>query len=84
MAKTEEHKFYCLNCGKPGIPLRRKLSFQHGAMHRKKLYCPNCKTEVNHIEIKTLEQEEQFKEDFKNGVYKHEAEESLDFVRNSR
>lgn len=76
MAKYEEHKFFCLLCGREGIPLRRKAGFQHGSMHRKKLYCPYCKVEVNHIEVKTLDEEEQFKENFKNGVYKDEAEES--------
>ena len=72
----EEHKFYCLLCGREGIPLLRKTGFQRGSLHRKKLYCPYCKVEVNHIEIKTLDEEEKFKEDFKNGVYKDEAEES--------
>ena len=49
----EEHKFYCLLCGREGIPLLRKTGFQRGSLHRKKLYCPYCKVEVNHIEIKT-------------------------------
>ena len=83
MAKYEEHKFYCLKCGKAGIPLRRNAGFQHGALHRKKLYCPHCKETLNHIEIKTPDQERQFKEDFKNGVYINEAEASCDFVRTS-
>lgn len=83
MAKYEEHKFYCLLCGKAGIPLRRNVGFKHGALHRKKLYCPYCKTEVNHIEIQNLEEEIRFKEDFAKGVYKNEAEESCNFLRNS-
>lgn len=82
--KFEEHKFYCLNCGKQSIPLHRKSGFQHGSMHRKKLYCPWCKIEVNHIEIKNLREEEQFKEDFQNGVYQDEAKESVDFCGDSR
>ena len=77
MAKYEEHTFYCLLCGRPGIPLRRKKGFQHGAYHRKKLYCPYCKVEVNHMEIRNFMEKEKFLEDFKNGVYKDEAEESL-------
>lgn len=84
MAKYEEHKFYCLLCGKAGIPLRRKVGFQKEALHRKKLYCPFCKTEVNHIEVRTLDEELNFKEDFKNGVYKNEAKKSLDFIRYPR
>ena len=76
MAKHEEHKFYCLLCGRQGIPIRRPTGFQREPMHRKKLYCPWCKTEVNHIEVRNLEEERKFLEDFKNGVYKDEAEES--------
>ena len=77
MAKYEEHTFYCLLCGRPGIPLRRKKGFQHGAYHRKKLYCPYCKVEVNHMEIRNFMEKEKFLENFANGVYKDEAEASL-------
>lgn len=84
MAKYEEHQFYCLLCGKPGIPLRRKAGFQHGAFHRKKLYCPYCKVEVNHIEIRNLTEKEEFLENFENGVYKDEAQESVDSLRIAR
>lgn len=84
MAKNESHQFYCLLCGKPGIPLQRRVGFQHGAFHRKKMWCPNCKMEVNHVEIKTLDEKEKFLEDFENGVYKDEAEKSRDFLRDSR
>ena len=59
----------------------RKSGFQHGRFHRKKLYCPHCKKEVNHIECKTQEDVDEFIENFNNGVYKNEAEESLSFVR---
>ena len=84
MAKYEEHQFYCLLCGKPGIPLRRKVGFQHGTMHRKRLYCPYCKIEVNHVEIKNTLEKEKFLKDFKNGVYKNEAEESCVACREPR
>ena len=82
MARNDyaEHSFYCINCGKKGIPLMRRQGFKHGKMHRKKLYCPFCKTEVNHIECKTPEEVEEFKINFENGVYKDEAKESLSFV----
>jgi len=83
MAKYEEHEFYCLLCGRPSIPLRRKTGFQHSSMHRKKLYCPWCRQEVNCVEIKTLEEKETFLLNFKNGVYKNEAEESCNFVRST-
>lgn len=84
MPNYEEHSFFCINCGKKGIPLRRKVGFQHGRFHRKKLYCPYCKKEVNHIECKTQEDIDEFLENFNNGGYKDEAEESLSFVRTGR
>ena len=84
MASYENHDFYCMNCGRKGIPLSRRVTFQHGKFHRKKLYCIYCKGEVNHIECKTPEEIEESKRNFENGVYRDEAKESLDFVRNSR
>lgn len=69
----ESHDFYCLRCGKKGIPIARKRSKLKEPLHRKKLYCLNCKIEVNHIECKTETEVKQFKEDFANGVYKAEA-----------
>ena len=83
MVKYEEHQFYCLLCGRPGIPLRRKTGFKHEAFHRKKLYCPFCKKEVNHIEIKSFSEREEFLENFKYGVYKDEAKESYTICGNS-
>lgn len=79
-----EHNFYCIRCGNKGIPLMRNKGFQHERFHRKKLYCPFCKQEVNHIECKTSEEIEQFLMNFKDGVYKDEAEESINFVRDSK
>lgn len=81
--RYEEHDFYCMKCGKKGIPLARKKGFQHGKMHRKKLYCLFCKEEVNHIECRTFADVEEFKENFEMGVYKDEAEESISYVRSS-
>ena len=77
MARYESHKFYCIACGLEGIPLSRKLGQQRGKFHRKKLYCPHCKNTVNHIECKTIEEVEIFKEEFAKGVYENEAKESL-------
>lgn len=79
-----EHDFYCINCGKKSLPVRRNKGHQQERLHRKKLYCPWCKTEVNHIECKTYDDVEEFKTNFLNGVYKDEAEESLAYVRNTR
>ena len=82
-ATCAEHNFYCLKCGNKGIPLMRKQGFQHERMHRKKLYCIHCHQEVNHIECKTLEDVEIFKENFLKGVYIDEAEASVSYVRDS-
>lgn len=82
--RYEEHDFYCIKCGKKGIPLARKKGFQHEKMHRKKLYCLFCKEEVNHIECRTFADVEEFKKNFEMGVYKDEAEESISYVRSGR
>lgn len=78
--KCETHDFYCLNCGKKGIPIMRKCSHLHKGEHRKKLFCPWCKMEVNHIECRTMDEIEKFKLDFAAGVYKEEALESMVFA----
>ena len=82
--KYDVHDFYCLKCGKKGIPLSRKHGFQHERFHRKKLYCIFCGEEVNHIECKSYEDVEIFKENFEKGVYQDEAQDSLSYVRTSR
>ena len=47
----------------------------------KKMYCFHCKKEVNMIECKNEFEVQEFLENFNNGVYKEEAEESLSFCR---
>ena len=84
MAKYETHDFYCINCGNKGLPIMRKIGRQHASLHRKKLWCPICRLEVNHIECRTHEDVEEFKENFENGVYQNEAEESICYVRSER
>lgn len=81
MARYSTHKFFCLNCGKEGIPLPRKESRKKESFHRKKLYCYHCQNTVNHIECKTPEEVEIFKSEFEQGVYVNEAKESLDISR---
>lgn len=71
--RLEMHTFYCINCGKPGIPIWRKIGHMREKNHRKRLYCTNCRQTLNHIEIKTPEEAEQFRRDFENGNYKDEA-----------
>jgi hypothetical protein len=77
MAKMVPHDFYCMNCGKKTFELYRKEGFQHGRLHRKRLYCPYCRCEVNAIECKDYLDVVEFKENFANGVYKEEAEASI-------
>ena len=84
MANYDTHKFFCLNCGEEGIPLPRKRGQQRKSFHRKKMYCIHCHNTVNHIECKSSEEAQKFKQEFGEGVYIDEAKESLDFIRNSR
>ena len=74
---VELHDFYCLKCGNKGIGVFRSVGFQREKFHRKKLYCPFCKEEINHIECKTYEEVQVFKDAFERGEFKDEAEESL-------
>ena len=82
--KFDLHDFYCLNCGNKGIGIMRKFGHQREPFHRKKLYCIYCKEEVNHVECKTFEEIEIFKDNFEKGLYVDEAKECMDFIRNSR
>ena len=75
-----EHSFYCSQCGNKGFPLMRKDCLKHEKFHKKKLYCIFCKEEVNHIECKNMFEEQEFKEDFANGVYKNEQKEVISDV----
>ena len=78
--KRVEHSFYCLKCGQKGIPLARKEGRQHKSFHRKKMFCVFCKEEINHIECKNYLEVEEFKENYKTGVYEDEAKESGNFI----
>lgn len=84
MAKYETHDFYCIVCGQKAIPIMRKAGHQHGRLHMKKLYCPYCKKEVNHVECRSREDVEEFLDNFEKGVYVELAEESLAVCGNSR
>ena len=78
-SKTEVHRFFCMNCGREGIPLSRRISGQKERFHRKKLYCIYCRQEVNHVECKTEQDVMDFKINFENGVYENES-----YVRSTR
>ena len=79
--RVELHDFYCLKCGNKGIGVFRNVGFQRERFHRKRLYCPFCKEEVNHIECKTYEEVQIFKDASERGEFKDEAEESVSYLR---
>lgn len=86
MAKSNNyqmHRFFCIQCGNEGIPIHRKQGHQHGRFHRKKLYCPHCKVEINHVECKNDEDVYEFRLNFEEGVFADEIEESLAHVGSS-
>lgn len=82
--KTEMHDFFCLKCGKKGLPVHRRQGHQHGKYHRKKLYCFYCKEEVNHMECRNQAEIDEFKDAFERGEFIDEAEESISYVRSER
>ena len=63
--------FYCIKCGSKGMPLARKKGKQKEGGHMKKLYCLNCRCDVNHVEIKAFGEYdyEDFKRDFEEGKF---------------
>lgn len=75
--KIEIHDFYCLNCGQKSMSLPRQRNHLHSKFHRKKLYCPRCKVEINHIEVRSEEERWEFLEDFEGGAYNAERETAL-------
>mgnify|MGYP006398961843 CR=1 FL=1 len=58
------HDFYCLNCGKRNISVMRSRGFLREKGHRKAMYCPHCRNEVNHYECFDDEDAFNFKIDF--------------------
>ena len=73
--------FYCLHCGKKAMTLPRKASKKRPAHHRKKLYCPWCKQEINCIECRTDEEVFEFKNLFSKGEFENEQADSISYVR---
>lgn len=46
--------FFCTECGQKGIPVMRRPGGQREAGHLKNLYCPHCRKETNHVEIRSF------------------------------
>lgn len=83
MASYIQHDFYCINCGAKHFPISRRANRLHEKFHRKRLYCFNCKQEINMVEVRNQEETNEFIEKFEAGEFKDEAEESISFVRSS-
>ena len=64
-------EFYCVECGRKGIPILRRPSQQREAGHLKKLFCLNCQKETNHAEVRPFGsyRYEDFIEEFKKGRF---------------
>lgn len=72
-------EFWCINCGKKGIPIMRSRSRRREQGHRKALFCVTCKMVINHIETRNEDEARQFREDFAAGKFAEEARESILF-----
>ena len=78
MSGYEQHTFWCIKCGNRGLDIQRKVNHKHSKHHRKKLWCPWCKMEINHIECRNDEEVKEFKENWQAGLYQKELKESLE------
>lgn len=72
--------FYCLSCGSKSFSLPRSAGKGHEAFHRKRLYCPNCKREVNHIECRNDEEAYEFRLAYEMGEFVAEAVDSMLYI----
>ena len=70
-----DHAFYCTHCGKKGITISRKQSKCKKPGHLKKLYCLNCKIEINHVECVEFSHydSEMFREEFLSGNFQKDG-----------
>lgn len=73
----EGHRFFCMNCGREGVPIFRKAGKEKGKFHRKRLYCPWCKIECNHIEVRNDQEKYEFLQLFQQGEFKNELQVSI-------
>ena len=81
--KFEVHDFYCIQCGK-SQPLARTRNNAKEKFHRKRLWCPWCGIEINHIECRNYEERLEFKEAFERGDFINESEESKNYISTNR
>lgn len=81
MAITDESNFYCLKCGTKGIPIFRRGGAKREAGHLKRLFCLNCKCEVNHVECKPYSKYDykDFLFEFENGNFDKNGNRILEY-----
>jgi len=80
MARYITHNFFCIKCGKVVVPIMRKNGNMREKFHRKRLYCPFCKQDINCIETKNEIEEYEFRQAFLNGEFQEEAELSVEYI----
>ena len=80
IARGEGHKFFCIKCGKESIPLFRKSQLCKEKFHRKRLWCPWCKQEINCIEVRNDQEKQEFLDLFQGGFFAEEAQECVEFI----
>ena len=63
--------FYCTKCGNLSMSLPRAKKKQREAGHLKNLYCPHCREEHNHVEMRPFGayRLEDFRFEFENGNF---------------
>ena len=49
---TSVSDFYCTQCGSKGLPIVRTTHKMREPGHLKKLYCPQCRIQTNHCEVR--------------------------------
>jgi len=76
MKNFEQSEFYCVKCGKRGMPCFRNKGQKREKGHLKKLYCIYCNDTINHIEIKPDERYsfEDFKMEYEYGNFNDKQE----------
>ena len=66
--KIDFNYFYCPTCDQRGYELPRPSGDRREKFHRKSLYCPHCRKQVNMIECKDDEDIYEFKIRFAEGA----------------
>lgn len=74
------NEFYCLNCGELSMSLPRPRGKQHEKFHKKLLYCPKCKIQINHVEVRNDAERIEFFDLYEAGKFETARNESLNFV----